>query len=349
MKIDFERWAVFAPKNASGFGRMADDVRAVLGVRTHLVAEHANMQSLPPVGNTEVAVPKALDVDGLVFILQSIEGLQGVLFFETYSWNPNLFEACRRLNVKTVCVPMWEWFNGKDAAWRACDLFVCPSSFTESVVRSYGFTNAVSLPWTLDLTKFPLRNVQGVGRQFVHNAGVVDVQDRKGTWDTIHAFKNAKRDDIRLLVRMQREAELPKLDDRIELRVGNLLDPAELYADHDVAIQPSKMEGIGFMVLEPVASGIPTITLDYPPMSEYVRDARMRVRKKWFKRRAFPSSWVRHAHLRLPNIRDLTRVIEWCADNDLSNISTANRRWAVGAFDPASLRAQWQRTLGDFF
>jgi glycosyltransferase involved in cell wall biosynthesis len=180
---------------------------------------------------------------------------------------------------------------------------------------------------------------------FIHNAGLVDRDDRKGTRDAIRAFMRVKRDDLRLIVRMQQAAPLPPIDSRIEVRVGDVATPADLYSDGDVAIQPSKMEGIGFMVLEPVCSGIPVIAINYPPMNEFVRQAAMLTKLQWFKRRSYANNWVKQSHLRLPRISDLARRIEWCADNDMAPISAENRRFGE-AFAPAALRRQWAQCLG---
>ena len=106
------------------------------------------------------------------------------------------------------------------------------------------------------------------------------------------------------------------------------------------------MEGQGFMVIEAAASGLPVLTLDYPPMSEFVHQPEMRVAKRWFKRRAYATHWVKHAHLRLPSPGDLTRKIAWCAANDLGPIARANRQWAEATFARERLRADWTRALG---
>jgi glycosyltransferase involved in cell wall biosynthesis len=251
----------------------------------------------------------------------ALQRLEGIIFFERPAWHPLLLPTAKAMGLRTVCVPNWEWFQGKDPLWQSCDFFACPHLFAHEIVRGFGFRNSAALPWTLDLSKLPPRKIEGPARLFFHNAGLVDGQDRKGTRDVIRAFAKSRRDDIRLIIRMQRESHLPPLDQRMELRVGNLTNPGDLYAEGDVAIQPSKMEGIGFMVLEPVVCGIPTITLDYPPMNEFVTDRELLVRKLPFKRRAIPTDWVKHAHLRLPSIRDLTKRIEWCAANDLSLLS----------------------------
>jgi glycosyltransferase involved in cell wall biosynthesis len=279
-------------------------------------------------------------------VRELLRGLQGVLFFERANWHKSLLPLCRELGVISACVPNWEWFKGHDPLWKFCDIFLCTSRWTLGVVEKYGWRNTAYIgAWPMDLERFQKRVFHGPARSFFHNAGLVDPDDRKGTRDAIAAFCKLKRDDIRLVVRMQKPAELPNRDERVEVRVGNLDDPADLYRTGDVAIQPSKMEGNGFMVLEPLACGIPTLTLNYPPMNEYVRQPEMLCSLKWFKRKAFPTQWVKHAHLRLPNERDLARRIEWCAENDMAPIAAANRAWAEEMFDPSRVRRVWAEAL----
>ncbi len=341
--IDFARWAVVAHKDDTGFGRMAADVRRLFRVGRHIVIPSERLSDREIHHGDELVLdPKASEAE----VRAALAGLDGILFFERHDWHPALLPLARELGVQTVCVPMWEWFRGRDEQWRWCDLFVCPHEFSLQVVQGYGWSNAVHLPWPFDVRQFPARAVRGPARVFIHNAGLVDHDDRKSTRDTIRAFRRVARRDVRLIVRMQTPAELPPLDERIEVRVGNLPHPAALYAEGDVAIQPSKMEGIGFMVLEPVASGLPVITLDFPPMNEFVRQPELRVAPRWFKRRAFATNWVRHAHLRLPRLRDLAQKIAWCAENDLAAIGQSNRAWAEQTFDPAPLLEQWRAVLG---
>jgi glycosyltransferase involved in cell wall biosynthesis len=105
------------------------------------------------------------------------------------------------------------------------------------------------------------------------------------------------------------------------------------------------MEGIGFMVLEPACAGLPVITTDYPPMNEFIQQPELRCRPRWRKRKAYASQWIRQAHLKLPNIRDLVRRMEWAASTDLVAISTANRCWAESTFNPEALQAAWAKAL----
>ncbi|HVU32054.1 MAG TPA: glycosyltransferase [Opitutaceae bacterium] len=340
--VDFQHWAVVAHKDDTGFGRMAADARRILGLGRHIVIPSERLADHPLDRASECLLRPDAPDDRVVEVLA---GLQGIVFFERAAWHPLLLATARRLGVKSVCIPMWEWFKGDAPEWRHCDLFACPSEFSATIVRRYGWRNVVVLPWAIDVARLPRREIRGPARCFVHNAGLVDHDDRKGTYDAIEAFSRVPGKDLRLVVRMQEPIRLPPLDQRIEVQVGNLANPGALYVLGDCMIQPSKMEGIGFMVLEPVVCGIPVITLDYPPMSEFVAQRELRVKRRWFKRRAFPNHWIPHAHLRLPCRRDLARKIAWCAANDLGPASRANRAWSERQFAPGLLRERWSRVL----
>ena len=350
MALDFKHWAVLAPKNTTGFGRMAQDAQSILGIPYHCISITHHLTNLPLEKPNEYWIDKSYSKDQVRTILSSIPRLQAVLFFEYMDWNPHLMDVCQELGIKTACVVMWEWFSGLDPRWKQCSVIICPSTFAQNIVHSYGYTHTVVLPWVLDLAKLPARKVSGTACVFGHNAGVIDAQDRKGTLDTIHAFSSINDPDIRLVIRAQTDNKFLKTHDhRISVHIGNLDSPSELFSNIDAVIQPSKMEGIGFMVLEPVVSGMPTITLDYPPMNTYVHQPELLAKKKWFKRKAIPTAWHKHAHLRLPNINDLADKIRWCTQHDLSAISLYNRQWGESVFDPASLQRLWRHTLEPFF
>jgi glycosyltransferase involved in cell wall biosynthesis len=340
--LDFKQWAVVAHKDDTGFGRQARDIRKVLSIGRHIVIPSERLTDHPLNTHDEFLLSKHASEAGIKEVLQ---GLQGIIFFERHAWHNDLLRCARELGVATVCVPNWEWFVGSHENWNNCDLFACPNEMALRTVRSYKRTNAVLLPWCLDLESLPIQFVKGPARTFVHNAGLVDADDRKGTRDTVDAFRRTHRKDIRLIVRLQKEVPLPKIDDRIDVRIGNVPSHADLYRDVDVAIQPSKMEGIGFMILEAVCAGLPVITTDYPPMNEFVLQPEMRVQTHWWNRRAFPTAWVKHAHLRLPRKADLVRRIEWCADQDMEPFSKQNRAWAEEVFSADHLRRQWSEAF----
>jgi glycosyltransferase involved in cell wall biosynthesis len=340
--LDFRKWAVVAHKDDTGLGRQGRDLRRVLPLGRHIVIPSERLTTHPLNSDDELLLsPKAPDES----VKQALQGLQGIIFFERASWHRNLLRCARELGVATVGIPNWEWFRSDDQNWNYCDLFVCVNNMGLRTVRSFGRTNSILLPWCLDLESLPKRSVKGPARVFIHNAGLVDSDDRKGTRDTVESFRRTRRKDIRLIVRLQKEVPLPKTDDRIDVQIGNIESHADLYQNGDVAIQPSKMEGIGFSILEAACSGFPVITTNYPPMNEYVLQPELRVGTRWWNRKAFPTAWVKQAHLRLPRGAELTRRIEWCAENDMAPFSNQNRAWAEETFAPNHLRQQWSEAL----
>jgi glycosyltransferase involved in cell wall biosynthesis len=340
--LDFQKWAVVAFKDDTGLGRQARDLRNVLPLGRQIVIPSERLAGHPLSPDDEVLLaPDAPEEN----VREALHGLQGIFFFERASWHPALLRCARELGVKTVGVPNWEWFRSDDTNWNYCDLFACVNEMGLRTVRSFGRSNSICLPWCLDLGSLPVRKVSGPARVFIHNGGIVDADDRKGTRETIEAFGRVKRDDIRLVVRLQKEVPLPKLDSRMDVQFGNIASHADLYRTGDVAIQPSKMEGIGFSVLEAIGAGFPVITTDYPPMNEYVQQPELRVETHWFNRKAFPTPWVKQAHLRLPTKRDLSRKIAWCAETDMGPYSNQNRAWAEATFSPDHLRSVWAEAL----
>jgi glycosyltransferase involved in cell wall biosynthesis len=321
---------------------MAVDIKTSLGVGYHLVvpSERLASRKINPLSD------RWLPADGTKdHIKSALINLKGIILLERVNWHPELLSVAQEMGIHTVCVPMWEWFDGNNPEWKLVGLFACPSVFTEKIVQSYGFQNTCHLTWPLDLSKLPNRHVRGPARHFIHNSGLVDHDDRKGVRDTIIAFSRLRRHDVRLTVRLQKEVKLPPVDSRVNIIIGNQDTPYALYSEGDICVQPSKMEGLGFMVLEPVCSGMPVITTDYPPMNQYVQQPELRCKTKWFKRKAFPSNWIKHAHLRLPNIRDLSRRMAWAASHDLQAISISNRQWAEATFSQDSLRSAWIKVL----
>lgn len=340
--IDWSQWAVVAYNDDTGLGRMANDMVRMLGLGRHLVAQSERLATKPLQSGRDVLLnSKASNTE----LRSQLKGLRGIISLERCDWHPELFSTARSMGIKTVCVPMWEWFRGRDPLWKHFDLFVCPNQFCRKIVESYGWNQTTVLPWLLDLEQLTKRNITGQARVFVHNAGLVDHDDRKGTRDTIQAFMRVPREDIHLIVRAQKEASLPNGDPRIEYRFGNLANPMDLYSEGDVMIQPSKMEGLGFMVLEPVCCGLPVVTLDYPPMNEIVHQTELLIQPRWFKRKCFANQWIPHAHLRLPRIAHLSRIIDWCASHDMASFSLNNRQWAERVYDRGSLKTAWGQAL----
>src|SRR5439155_10284245 len=99
---------------------------------------------------------------------------------------------------------------------------------------------------------------------------------RKPLKPTLEAFRAARGDELRLIVKAQveRRHNLVKRAARKDARVEPIFDdmPTEdhhrLLASVDAFLAPSRWEGLGLHLYEAAAFGVPVITNDNPPMNE---------------------------------------------------------------------------------
>ncbi|MEI7729514.1 MAG: glycosyltransferase family 4 protein [Verrucomicrobiota bacterium] len=339
--INLEKWAIVAPNNETGVGRMTQDLRRLLDPIRVLVAPNRRLKSNPLSGRDAMLVWE----QGGEVLQSQLAGLHGIILFEDSEYAHKTIEAASSMGIKVVMFVLWEWFRYYAKIWQSCDVFVCNTGFSAQLMRKFGFRNTVQLTWPVDVASLPNRIRSGPARVFVHNAGLFEKDDRKATVETLEAFSLVRKPEIQLIVRVQNELTVSINDSRIQIKRGNLADFRDLYKEGDVAVHPSKCEGLGFALLEAMASGMPLITTDYPPMNEYVTRKSMLVATKWGKYPAEQTQYIPQAHFKLPKVKDLASKISWCAENDMGAISRENRAWAEQVFAPARLREQWLTQL----
>lgn len=336
--FDPARWLIVGMDDETGRGRLAGDLRRLFpAMRLALLPSVRFPQNRREWPNAVRLGAAAADDE----VAALVAGLQGVVFFEEIV-PPNLVRVAAGLGVATVFVPMWEWFNPHVPDVARVTRFACQNAMGVRMLGRVGVRRARQLTWPLDFAGLAPRSIAGAARVFVHNSGVYEEDDRKSLRETLAAFRRVQGDDLRLVVRVQNEIAWPVDDPRVEMRIGNLPDKAALYAEGDVIVQPSKAEGLGFAILEAMAAGYPVITTDYPPMNEYVRDRRFLVRPRWGQRLPVQASYIPQAHLKVPSVGSLARVIRRCAGRDLRAVGRANRAWAEAVFAPDKLRREWE-------
>ena len=316
--MNFSNWAIIGQKDHTCFGKLAKDVRDVLGVKYLLAFPSERMTDKKLEENDIFLSPEFSKEE----VKKVIKDLDGIIFMERHGWHKDFLDITKEMNIKTICVLNWEWFNGKNEKWKLVDWFVCPNVHTLNIVKNFGFVNVTHLAWPLDIGSLPKREVKGPARHFVYNGGIVNEDDRKALKETLRAFRMVKDPGISLTIRLQKDIkdykpllllkrvyykyflrwtldqrwkaakELKRSlarDKRITLKVGSLEDPADLYKEGDVIIYASKLEGACLGVMEAVACGMPVITTNDPPMNEYVKQKEMLVKTKWLKRKALPN------------------------------------------------------------
>ena len=156
------------------------------------------------------------------------------------------------------------------------DFLICNTERHYSVFKDH--PQAFYVPWGTDVDLFKPKSGEQKTKSdtltFFHSSG--SVTGRKGTDILLSAFPQVKG-DVELVIHSQ--VNLDQLDfshyvnknDRIRIIQGEYPAPG-LYYFGDVYVYPTRLEGIGLTVPEALACGMPVITTDSPPMSEFVKD-----------------------------------------------------------------------------
>lgn len=186
-----------------------------------------------------------------------------------------LFKEAKADGKKTVLIVMHEWLN-RECEWLPyVDLFVCPNAIAEAKVNSAlthirGDKPKVSIVRAmppLDLESMEFHQRKEVNR-FCYSHGWGGVNDRKG-WPELRAV-------LELMPRSERASVYVNMQRLIDVPDGTLSGPDSLwyaYATADVAIVPSRCEGLGLGILEAMAYGLPVLTTCAEPMSEYIKES----------------------------------------------------------------------------
>jgi glycosyltransferase involved in cell wall biosynthesis len=202
--------------------------------------------------------------------------LDAVIFNEEYDWD--LVRACKETGVRT-----YTYLDYYEEAWRPLlstyDKVLCSTRRTFSLVQEY--CNACYIGWGIDTDLFHPVPREERTHTFFHNAGWAGVNYRKMTPAVIVAFHTISRylPDLSLLVHSQRRLDeyppevrdIVRENDRITFYEGTLPRPG-LYNKGQIYVYPAKLDGLGLTLLEALASGLPAIVTDAPPMNEFVHD-----------------------------------------------------------------------------
>jgi len=157
------------------------------------------------------------------------------------------------------------------------DFLVCNTRRHYSVFKNH--RNALYVPWGTDTELFrppasPLPLDDGV--VFFHSAGYGGANNRKGTDLLVRAFAEVKG-RAKLIIHSQvpaanfgpMTARAIGADQRITF-IHRCVGAPGLYSMGHVYVYPSRLDGIGLTVAEALSSGLPVVTTDSAPMTEFV-------------------------------------------------------------------------------
>lgn len=155
------------------------------------------------------------------------------------------------------------------------DFLICNTRRHYSVFSDH--VQSLYIPWGTDCDMFDAscEPVSDSGITFIHSCGLNPY--RKGTDLLVRALQHL-RGDVQLIIHSQgplKDLQLRAMisnDPRIQL-IAKSVGPPGLYHLGDVYVYPSRLEGIGLTIAEALASGLPVITTNSPPMNEFVVDS----------------------------------------------------------------------------
>ena len=197
-----------------------------------------------------------------------------VFFNEEYDLG--LLEIAKQCGVKTVGYYVWELFDPRFimTCKRLYDKIICPTKACCEKFKSLGMDNVEYIQWGVDLSLFkPIERPANKRVRFFHPAGWGGLHARRGTQFVIEAFQKLNNPNAELLIHIQHGSGIQE-SNNIKIIHGTV--PREeittMYQESDIAVLPSKWEGLGLTFLESIGCGLPIITVNAPPMNEFVRD-----------------------------------------------------------------------------
>jgi glycosyltransferase involved in cell wall biosynthesis len=251
---------------ATGLGNATWDFYRHLPFARWLVIPH------PQLGVDEGRLDARCQIqkDPLGLVEEWLDGLD-VLFSIEREFVPGLWRLAKQRGIRIVFMPNAEWFAPEYMPADLVDTFLAPTQNCAALLEECGFGGCTRyIPHPVDTTRFAFRE-RSRAELFVHFRGWGGYRERKGTGIVLRAARRCP--EVHFAIRCQTP---PRSAARAQIDLFGPTDtPEEQYTLGDVAIQPSRWEGVGLSILEAMACGLPTIVPDAPPMNEYPADAEL--------------------------------------------------------------------------
>ncbi|MFN3531093.1 MAG: glycosyltransferase [Candidatus Brocadia sp.] len=234
-----------------------------------------------------------------------------VFFNEEYDLG--LVEAAKECKVKTVGYYVWELFDPQftAACKRLYDKIICPTMACYKKFKDVGMDNVEYIQWGVDLNLFKsIERPVNKRTRFFHPAGWGGLHARRGTQFVIDAFQKLNDPNAELLIHTQNGLGIQE-NNNIKIISGTV--PREeiikMYQNADVAVLPSKWEGLGLTFLEAIGCGLPIITVDAPPMTEFVENNKTGFLCRVAERRSYPGIFVEGVHVDIDDMANKMRMM----------------------------------------
>lgn len=191
-------------------------------------------------------MPDAIIVSRRLQLRECLKDLDIIVTIET-PYNPDLFKVAKEMGVKSVMIPMYEFFNDK---WDKPDLYICPSWQEYNITQGYKFL----LPWPVN-DKVLKRRKPNKAKVFLYNKGYGGVKNRN-SYDEFMKATRLVKSDVKFIINSQGK--------------NNRENYWEMWDQGDVFVFPHKFAGLSLPIQEAMATGLPVITTDFNPFNQII-------------------------------------------------------------------------------
>ena len=253
-------------------------------------------------------------------------------------------EIWARKGVRWIHMVHWDWFSTTAEhieVWRKATRLLAPNRMCQRELKGTCGLESTLLPVPVDTQRLTFRERKKADL-FVSVYGYGGPHNRRSIPEIEAAWRAMGSSAPKLLIRAQKSVDEFKgpIPSSISVQRGNMPEPSDLYRSGDIALQPSRYEGVGVSLIEAQASGLVVIAVDAPPMNEIVYGPLIPV-----ERAVKVSIMGKPLLTHIPSVQGMVDIVSKLKGKDISEISNEARRQVTQTFSWPSLRDRWIETL----
>jgi hypothetical protein len=258
-----KRVGLFAYCTWTGIGTQAEILKRGLPIASHFAIKHPIFgwdQNLLRTEDFKASYP--ISLSEFKNWVQRNE-IERIIIIET-PFSQEVLDFLFSKRIETYLFVNWECFPS--FKWNPLCKFIAPTNFTKKVLRERFGLNSIFLPFAMFPDDFSFR-VRDQLKRIIFLQGPGGIQDRRNriffeklALSMINEFEFEYRSPIPM-----------HISTKIK-RVIGFQRRNEMYENCDLLLYPSKWEGIGIMIYESIASGLPLLTNNIPPINEVVTE-----------------------------------------------------------------------------